>query len=134
MASFGRLLAEGAKDFAAGVYKGLDGQATNKMTRKMVNRNSSQLGHMGSAFIKSAPMKGIAGSAQDYMKTPKGQRNMMQSIKMGHMTKVNGQNVLDMKKVAGTAATVGVAGRVVTGGGLYRDRYGNVNVPGLPFI
>ena len=126
MASFGRLLAEGAKDFAAGVYKGMDGQAT----KKMLNRKSSQMVNMGSAFAKSAPMKGISGSASHYMQTPKANRSVMNSIKAGHMTNGN----LDMKKVAGTAATVGVAGRVVTGGGLYRDRYGNVNIPGLPFI
>lgn len=130
MASFGRLLAEGAKDFAAGVYKGMDGQATNKATKKMLNRKSSQMVNMGSAFAKSAPMKGISGSASHYMQTPKANRSVMNSIKAGHMTNGN----LDMKKVAGTAATVGVAGRVATGGGLYRDRYGNVNVPGLPFI
>lgn len=130
MAGFGRMLAEGAKDFAAGVYKGLDGKATNNVTEKLVNRRSSQIGHMGSAFVKSAPMRGIAGSAQNYMQTPKAQRSVINSIKAGHMTNGN----LDMKKVAGTAATIGVAGRVATGGGLYRDRYGNVNVPGLPFI
>ena len=134
MASFGRLLAEGAKDFAAGVYKGMDGKATNQATKKLVNRKSSQMVHMGSAFAKSAPMKGISGSASHYMQTPKANRSIMNSVKAGHMTTVNGQNVLDMKKVAGTAATIGVAGRVATGGGLYRDRYGNVNVPGLPFI
>ena len=130
MASFGRLLAEGAKDFAAGVYKGMDGQATNKATKKMLNRKSSQMVNMGSAFAKSAPMKGISGSASHYMQTPKANRSVMNTIKAGHMTNGN----LDIKKVAGTAATVGVAGRVATGGGLYRDRYGNVNVPGLPFI
>ena len=130
MASFGRLLAEGAKDFAAGVYKGMDGQATNKVTKKMLNRKSSQMVNMGSAFAKSAPMKGISGSASHYMQTPKANRSVMNSIKAGHMTNGN----LDMKKVAGTAATVGVAGRVVTGGGLYRDRYGNFNLPGVPFI
>ena len=134
MASFGRLLAEGAKDFAAGVYKGMDGKATNQATKKLVNRKSSQMVHMGNAFAKSAPMKGITASASDYMRTPKANRSIMNSVKAGHMKTVNGQNVLDMKKVAGTAATIGVAGRVATGGGLYRDRYGNVNVPGLPFI
>lgn len=36
--------------------------------------------------------------------------------------------------VAGTAVSAGIVGRVATGGGLYRDRYGNVNVPGVPFI
>lgn len=46
----------------------------------------------------------------------------------------NGTRRLSKTKVAGTAAAVGVAGRVASGGGLYRDRYGNVNVPGVPFL
>lgn len=37
-------------------------------------------------------------------------------------------------KIAGTFAGVSMAGRVVTGGGLYRDKNGNVNLPGIPFI
>ena len=41
---------------------------------------------------------------------------------------------ISKRKVAGTMATAGIAGRVATGGGLYRDRYGNINIPGLPFI
>lgn len=52
------------------------------------------------------------------------------AIRKGHM--VNGH--MSATKIAGTAATIGVAGRVVTGGGLYRDRYGNFNLPGVPFI
>lgn len=149
MDSFGRLLAEGAKDFASGVYKGLDNGSTKRLTNRAIRngnmsaevankivtqRTSSQFGKLGTAAINAKPMAGIADSARQYMRTPQSQRSIMGSIKAGHMKQINGQDVLDMKKVAGTAVTVGVAGRVATGGGLYRDRYGNVNVPGLPFI
>lgn len=41
---------------------------------------------------------------------------------------------LALGKVAGTGAALGVAGRVVTGGGLYKDQYGRTNLPGIPFI
>ena len=132
MAGLGRMLAEGAKDFAAGVYKGIDGG--QQITKQVNKRAKTQFGKMGQSFINSAPMAGISGTAGDFMRAPKGQRSIMQSIGAGHMKKVNGQDVLDMKKVAGTAATIGVAGRVATGGGLYRDRYGNMNMPGVPFI
>lgn len=149
MAGLGKALAEGAKDFASGVYKGLDNGSTKRLTNRVANkanitakeaservakRTSSQLGNIGSLAINSKPMAGIADSARSYMNTPQSQRSLMKSIKTGHMKQMNGQDVLDMKKVAGTAATVGIAGRVATGGGLYRDRYGNVNIPGLPFI
>lgn len=41
---------------------------------------------------------------------------------------------LNAKAVAGTAVTAGMAARIATGGGLYRDRNGNVNLPVVPFI
>ena len=50
------------------------------------------------------------------------------------MGKKVGEYSLDAKKIAGTYMGLSVAGRVVTGGGLYRDRNGNFNLPGVPFI
>lgn len=56
---------------------------------------------------------------------------------------INGHSVFDdagkrvgynKTAIAGTAVAGSLVGRVATGGGLYRDRYGNVNVPGVPFI
>lgn len=45
----------------------------------------------------------------------------------------NGDN-LNYKAMAGTYVGASIAGRVLTGGGLYRDSTGNVNIPGVPFI
>lgn len=56
----------------------------------------------------------------------------MKSIQKGHM-KADGKTY-DMGKIAGTTFSVGVAGRIATGGGLYKDKYGNTNLPGVPFI
>ena len=147
MASFGRMLAEGASNFAAGVYKSMDNNA-GKAARKLgaaagfsAEAVSKQVAHTkttgafkaGMAFGKSAPMAGIRGSVSNVANNYHAGKSLdiKGSIMKGHQ-KANGS--LDMKKIAGTAATVSVAGRVATGGGLYRDRYGNVNVPGLPFI
>lgn len=47
-------------------------------------------------------------------------------------TKSNGD--LNYKAIAGTYIGASLAGRVATGGGLYRDSTGNVNAPGIPFI
>lgn len=38
------------------------------------------------------------------------------------------------KAIAGTYVGAAAAGRVLTGGGLYRDSTGNVNIPVVPFI
>lgn len=154
MAGLGRALAEGMKDFSRGVYKGLDNGSTARLTNRNLAKAGgktaaevsaeitksvdSQFGKIGTLAVNAKPLGGIADSARHYMNTPKSGRNALEAIKQGHMVNktINGQTVsqLSMGKVAGTAATVGVAGRVATGGGLYRDRYGNINVPGLPFI
>lgn len=60
--------------------------------------------------------------------------SVINSLKIGHTVEEGGERFLNPKAVAGTAMAVGIAGRVATGGGLYRDQYGNFNVPGIPFI
>lgn len=46
----------------------------------------------------------------------------------------NADGTLNTGRVAGAVVTAGVVGRVATGGGLYKDRYGNTNLIGVPFI
>lgn len=41
---------------------------------------------------------------------------------------------IDPLKVAGAGVSTGVAMRVASGGGLYKDKNGNTNIPGIPFI
>ena len=86
---------------------------------------------------------GIRSSVKSYKVMPDDEKGIFKAIQQGHqktdakgniIKNADGKGELDMKKIAGTAVTVGVAGRIVTGGGLYRDRYGNVNLPGIPFI
>lgn len=82
------------------------------------------------AYAKKAA-NGLKGEALE-----KYNPSLMTAIKKGHskFDKDGKRLGYDMKAVAGTAVAGSMAGRVVTGGGLYRDRYGNVNVPGVPFI
>ena len=74
-----------------------------------------------------------------------GVRDTMRSRKMGHdfktalsagFTKAGEDGIRQIRydRVAGAAFGASVVGRVATGGGLYRDRYGRVNAPGVPFI
>ena len=41
---------------------------------------------------------------------------------------------LDYGKIAGSYMGVAAAGRVVSGGGLYRDKNGNTDIIGIPFV
>ena len=65
-------------------------------------------------------------------------RNPWQKIKQAHM--VDDPNGWDnvggysAKKIAGSYMGIAAAGRVVTGGGIYRDSEGNGNLIGVPFI
>ena len=56
------------------------------------------------------------------------------ALKAGFTKTVNGESKVRMDRVAGAAVSASAVGRVATGGGLYRDRYGRTNIPGLPFI
>lgn len=73
---------------------------------------------------------GIRDSINHYKSTPDSKKNVIKSLKAGHK---NGEQY-NTKKLLGTYATASVAGRIATGGGLYRDKDGNVNLPVVPFI
>ena len=98
-----------------------------KYKAKMTYNNNS-IGAKAGNFIGS----GTRSSIDAYKQMGQNDKSILKAIQQGHK-KADGPGY-DMKKIAGTAVGVGVAGRIATGGGLYRDRYGNVNVPGVPFI
>lgn len=117
---------------------------------KVAKENSeATLGYKAGNFLSG----GIHNSAKDYKKAKtvfankraegltgeelaKYKPSLTTAIKNGHSVfdEDIGERYLNPKAVAGTAMAVGIAGRVATGGGLYRDQYGNFNVPGIPFI
>jgi hypothetical protein len=118
-------LARSMTGFAAGVMHSIDPRATKKMMSTTArNTMGFKAGRGTGKFMTS----GITSSVANMKKGD----DLFKAISKGHMKA--GTNNLSAAKVAGSVATLGVAGRVATGGGLYRDRYGNVNVPGVPFI
>lgn len=76
----------------------------------------------------------LGGGFRDSFRTMKAGKGFSNALKAGFTKQVNGQTQIRAGRVAGAVMTAGVAGRVASGGGLYRDRYGRVNVPGVPFI
>ena len=76
----------------------------------------------------------IGGGVRSAMRSKKGGHDIQTALASGFTRKVGGESQLRMGRVAGAAFGAGVVGRVATGGGTYRDRYGRINVPGVPFI
>lgn len=135
MAGAARKLANGMVDFAYGLYSTSNKEAASKLSSKLGKETAEKMlnktGYKAGAYMgNSAALKGITGSFLEYSKMAENKKSVLGAIKAGHS--VDGH--LSAKRIAGTAFTAGVAGRVVTGGGLYRDRYGNFNLPGVPFI
>lgn len=122
----------------AGVMSDIDPKSTRKFLKNTGSNHAAMMsssaayrtGRKTSQFLGS----GIKGTAKAMKKGD----SLGDALMKGHSTvrTVDGKAVrgLSAKKVAGTATAVGLGGRALTGGGLYRDRYGNVNVPGVPFI
>ena len=76
---------------------------------------------------------GIYGSYNSYKNMADGKKSIMGALKEGHSV-VNdaGEKVISGKKVAGTATTV--AGAAAMGNRVFRDEYGELDVPVVPFI
>jgi hypothetical protein len=117
-------IARSMTGFAAGVMHSIDPRATKKMM-SATSRNT--MGFKAGRGTGKFMTGGITSSVSHMKKG----NDLFTAISKGHQ---NSKGTLSAAKVAGSVATLGVAGRVATGGGLYRDRYGNVNVPGVPFI
>ena len=106
------------------------------MKIKNLNKNSKafKAGKQTANFLGG----GIKNTVKN-MSEAGGKQSFKTAVKNAHSTMVkdaNGNMVsqLSGKKIAGTAIGVSMAGRVITGGGLYKDKNGNTNIPGLPFI
>lgn len=150
MSSNGRKIAETMTEFAHGIFSATTNKAEQKMAKRVASdmltkgttaskREAIKMGHelakktmekdsykMGATIGNAKVFRGIT----DSFKAKESGATALQAIKEGHMI----GDRISKSKVAGTAFTVGVTGRVLTGGGLYRDRYGNFNLPGVPFI
>ena len=76
---------------------------------------------------------GIYGSYNAYKNMADGKKSIMGAIKEGHSV-VNdaGEKVISGKRVAGTAVTA--AGAASLGNRVFRDEYGELDIPVVPFI
>lgn len=73
----------------------------------------------------------LFGGTMDAYANIKNGGGIMESIAKAHK---NDDGSINMRRAAGTFVAASAAARVASGGGLYKDRYGNPNLIGVPFI
>lgn len=83
-------------------------------------------------------LNGVTGFAKEMFggvtDTYKGVRNGQGIVDSFVNAHKNADGTTNMLRAAGTFMAVSSAARVASGGGLYKDRYGNPNLIGVPFI
>ena len=111
--------------------KGLGKQAAQMQTKKVEQRLTeaigakSTLGYQVGDFLGS----GIRKTGLPIKQAVKGAYYKTVKDESGNLVKQ-----LNTRAVAGTAVSAGMATRIASGGGLYKDRNGNTNIPGIPFL
>lgn len=137
--------------FTSGIVSEIDPKSTMKFLGK---ENFQNLSKTSGAFnVGKNAANFLGGGIRDTVKgmsVAGGKKGFVNAVKSAHKETVKitdaavakqlGKKVgettsaYSAKKIAGTAIGLGVAGRVVTGGGLYKDANGNFNLPGVPFL
>ena len=80
--------------------------------------------------FKNFGNKYFGGIADTYKGTKAGD-GFWNSLEAAHKNK---DGSLRWDRIAGTYAAASLGSRVLSGGGLTKDKYGNTNLPGIPFI
>lgn len=136
-----------ADEFMEGASKGIGDAGAIKMSVNKVasNMTGKQLKYAKKGAIKATlnNVPGVQnptmmnkvgdavwGGVRDTAEGIKAGKNVSQALATGFME----GDKLKLDRVAGTFVGASAAARVATGGGLYKDRYGNRNVIGLPFL
>ena len=136
-----------ADEFMEGAAKGIGDAGAIKMSVNKVASNMTgkqlKFAKKGKIVAQATQTKGIQnatamnklgdavwGGVRDTKAAVKGGQSFSQALSTGYM---NGDK-LRMDRVAGTFVGASAAARVATGGGLYKDRNGNTNIIGLPFL
>ena len=117
MGGFSEVLSKAGKEFGDMLGASVKGKKING-TNKAINAIGNNF--MGVPEV-AARVMGKAGHQQTGFKKA-----------MAETFKPNGK--LDYGKIAGSYIGVSAAARVASGGGLYKDRNGNTNIAGVPFI
>ncbi len=103
----------------------------NKNTNSNTNTNSGPEGGPNDRRSWKDYADDYFGGIGDTYKGVRDGGNFWDALESAH---TNDDGSLRWGRIAGTYAAAAVGSRVISGGGLYKDRYGNSNIPGVPFI
>lgn len=85
-------------------------------------------------LTKLEPAKGIFDSLTNILQREDSQESITDAILRAHQKENVKDGGLSAARVAGSIFGVSTAYRIASGGGVYKDRNGNTNIVGIPFI
>lgn len=103
---------------------------TSEETTNYFNKAKERMNRTFEKVPESVKDTFIGGISDSYNNYQSGM-GIMESISKAHQ---NADGSLNVRRTAGTFMAASAAARVASGGGLYKDRYGNPNLIGVPFI
>lgn len=117
--------------------KGIGDAWKKSMRGETILHSNGAINHIGKNYLGAAEYltRGFTDGDWNLMKTFGKVNEKGQALNAaGEVLKKGEKQAINYGKIAGSYIGVGVAARVVTGGGLYKDRNGNTNIAGVPFI
>ena len=121
------------KNWAGTILNGMDDLVDNlKWGDKTILRSNQPINSIGK-FIMGESDTGIRGVLSNLSKGAD-DMTLGKAISNAYHVGEGEARKLNYKAIAGTYIGAAAAGRVITGGGLYRNSSGNADVAGVPFI
>lgn len=109
---------------------GTGGNSGNKQQQTNTNSSNNSRARDASSGIGGFAKEMFGGVTDTYKGARDGQ-NIIDTFVNAHK---NEDGSVNMLRAAGTFMATSAAARVASGGGVYKDRYGNPNLIGVPFI
>lgn len=130
----GSKVAENVLNAIDGFGRGVRGMASDATWNgKKILKSNEPINKIGEFLLGEVNSKGVNTGIRGTLKNMTGD-NAKGFVDAAKDAYTHADGKLNYKAIAGTYVGVSLAGRVASGGGLYRDSNGNVNAPGVPFV
>ena len=121
------------ENFAGAILNGMEDIVENlKWRDKPILKSNEPINKLGK-FIMGDVDTGIRGTLHNLSKAG-GEKAFKEAVSDAYHIGEGEARKLNTKAILGTYVGASIAGRVLTGGGIYRDSTGNPNIPVIPFI